>query len=42
VVDMTSDGGPTLQAFADIPAVRLAHVSDPVPAARHVPYFAGP
>ena len=42
VVDMTSDGGPTLQAFADIPAVRQAHVSGPSPAARHVPHFAGP
>ena len=42
VVDMASDGGPTLQAFADIPAIRQAHVSGPGPAARHVPHFAGP
>jgi len=42
VVDMTSDGAPTLQAFADIPAVRQAHVSGLGPAARHVPRFAGP
>ncbi len=42
VVDMASDGGPTLQAMADNPAIRQAHVSDLGPAARHVPHFAGP
>jgi len=43
VVDMASDGGPTtLQALAGIPAIRQAHVSGRVPAARHVPHFDGP
>ena len=42
VVDMASDGGPTLQAFADIPAIRQAHVTGPSPALRHIPRFAGP
>jgi hypothetical protein len=42
VVDMASDGGPTLQAFADISAVRQGHVSGLGPAGRHVPHFAGP
>ena len=42
VVDMVSDGGPTLQAFAGFPAIRQAHLSGPSPAARHVPHFAGP
>ncbi len=42
VVDMASDGGPTLQAIADIPAVRQAHLLGLDPAARHVPRFAGP
>ncbi len=42
VVDMASDGAPTLQAFADIPAVRQAHVSGPGPIDHHVPRFAGP
>ena len=42
VVDMASDGGPTVQAQADIPAIRQAHVSGPGSAARHVPHFAGP
>jgi len=42
VVDMASDGGPTLQAIADIPAVRRAHVTGPDPLARHVPHFARP
>ena len=42
VVDMASDGGPTLQAIADIPAVRRAHLSGLDRAAPHVPHFAGP
>jgi hypothetical protein len=42
VVDMASDGGATLQAIADIPAIRRAHFSGPGPAVRHVPHFAGP
>ena len=42
VVDMASDGGPTLQAIADIPAIRQAHVSGLGLAERHVPHFAGP
>ncbi len=42
VVDMASDGGPTLQAIANIPAVRQAHVSDLGFAARQIPHFAGP
>ncbi len=42
VVDMASDGGPTLQALAEIPAIRQAHVSGVSPVARHVPHFAGP
>ena len=42
VVDMTSDGGPTFQALADIPAVRQAHLSGPGPVAHHIPHFAGP
>jgi len=42
VVDMASDGGPTLQAIADIPAIRRAHISGSSPATRHVPHFAGP
>ena len=42
VVDMASDGGSTLQAITDIPAIRQAHISGSDPAARHVPHFAGP
>jgi hypothetical protein len=42
VVDMASDGGPTAQAYLDVPAIRQAHVAGPGPAARHVPHFAGP
>jgi len=41
VVDMASDGGPTVQAFADIPAVRQRAAPN-TPAARHIPHFAGP
>ena len=39
VVDMASDGGPTVQANADIPAIRLAQISGLGSAARHVPHF---
>jgi hypothetical protein len=39
VVDMTSDGGPTIQATADIPAIRQEHLSSLDHAARP---FAGP
>ena len=42
VVDMASDGGPTVQAQAGIPAIRQVHVSDLGPAARHILHFAGP
>ena len=42
VVDMTSDGGPTVQAIAGIPAVRQAPALGQVPEAHHVPHFAGP
>ena len=43
VVDMTSDGGPTVQAYLDAPAIRQAHLSDPgTIALRKVPRFAGP
>ena len=42
VVDMVSDGGPTLQAIADIPAIRQADVSVSSPGTRHIPRFAGP
>ncbi len=42
VVDMASDGGPTLQAISDIPAIRQAHVSGLSPVTRHFPHFAGP
>ena len=42
VVDMTSDGGPTVQAFADVPALRQAHVSGLGPVDQHMPLFAGP
>ncbi len=41
VVDMTSDGGPTPQAQADIPAIRRAQASTPGPAMHPVPHFAG-
>ncbi len=42
VVDMATDGGPTLQAIAGIPAIRQAGGSDNGPAARDFPHFAGP
>jgi len=41
-VDMASDGGPTLQAQAGIPAIMRAHGSILSPSVRHVPRFAGP
>jgi hypothetical protein len=41
VVDMATDGGPTLQAIAWVPAIRQAGGSDNGPAARHLPHFAG-
>jgi hypothetical protein len=45
VVGMATDGAPTLQAFADVPAVR-AHATGPVPLFRPLPanarHFAGP
>jgi hypothetical protein len=39
VVGMASDGGPTLQAFAGIPAVRHSGLDRAV---RDLPHFAGP
>jgi hypothetical protein len=41
VVDMASDGGPTVQAMADIPAIRHIRISGLGSAALHVPHFAG-
>jgi hypothetical protein len=41
VVDMVTDGSPTFQASAGIPAIREAHIAGD-PAARHVPHFEGP
>ena len=41
VVDMASDGEPTLQAQADIPSIRKSHASTPGPVVRPVPRFAG-
>jgi hypothetical protein len=42
VVAMTSDGGPTLQAFSETPATRQALLSALEPSARGVLRFAGP
>jgi hypothetical protein len=42
VVGMASDGGPTVQAFADIPAIRQAHVSHLDQQARRIPHFVRP
>ena len=42
VVDMTTDGGPTVQAQAGIPAIR-PHLSGPgTSALQRAPQFAGP
>jgi hypothetical protein len=42
VVDMTSDGRPTLQAQVGIPSIREAHLAGPIPTGLRVPHFAGP
>ncbi len=42
VVDMSSDGGPTPQAQADVPAIRQTRVPGFSDAIRHFPHFAGP
>jgi hypothetical protein len=42
VVDMASDGGPTVQAISGIPAICQAHVSLINPVTRHIRPLAGP
>jgi hypothetical protein len=42
IVGMASDGGPTAEAYYNIPAIRQAHVSDLDAAGHRIPHFAGP